>query len=180
MWWRKAGARAVAARGLLCLGLAAALLGGCGFRPLYAPPEPGAGDPALARVQVVQIPERLGQIMTIALRDGFNPAGPPVDPRYALYVTLATERIETAIRRDGTASRAGLNVYADYTLVDLEKGSVAMNGLARSLGAVDLVENEYANIVAEQDSRVRSVQELATEIQTRVALFLRRDATAAR
>ena len=43
-----------------------ALLGGCGFRPLYAPAEGGAAGPAsagLASVYVPVMPERSGQLL---------------------------------------------------------------------------------------------------------------------
>jgi LPS-assembly lipoprotein len=146
------------------VGLAVAfllLVAGCGFRPLHAPPPAGSTEPRRA--------------------GGFNPSGERVDARYILHVRLLTQRVESAIRRDGTATRALIDTRADYTLVDLRTGVPALSGVARSFGSHDLVENEYANIVADADFRARAVQELASEIQTRVAMFLQRDpATAAR
>jgi LPS-assembly lipoprotein len=158
--------------------VAAALLpAGCGFRPLYAPPETAATDPRLATIQVAQISERLGQLLTIALRDSFNPSGARVEPQYVLYVTLTTTRRDTAIRRDATASRAEIDLSAAYQLVELRKGATVMTGVARSFDSIDLVDNEYANIVASSDARNRGLRDLAAEIQTRCAGYLQRQAT---
>jgi LPS-assembly lipoprotein len=162
------------------LALAILVLGGCGFRPLYAPAEATTTDPRLASIQVAQIPDRIGQRLTIALRDSFNPGGAAVAPRYRLLVSLTTTRRELGIRRDATASRAEIIVTATYRLVDLEDGTAATVGVARSSSSVDLVLNEYANLVAEEDARTRAVEDIALEIQTRCALFFERPATAAR
>jgi LPS-assembly lipoprotein len=129
---------------------------------------------------VPQIPERAGQRLTIALRDAFNPSGVAVDPRYRLHVTLTTTRRDTAIRQDGTATRAEVAVTAGYRLVALENGRTALSGTARSSSSVDLVVNEYANVVAEEDARMRAVDEVAVELQTRCAMFMGRPAEAAK
>ena len=170
----KAGLRRVAPLAL------ALLLAGCGFHPLYSPPAMTTSDPRLAAIQVPQIPERTGQRLTIALRDAFNPNGATVDPRYRLHVTLASTRRDTAIRQDGTATRAEIAVTATYSLVGLEDGRTALSGTARSSSSVDLVENEYANVVAQDDARMRAIDELAVELQTRCAMFMGRPATAAK
>jgi LPS-assembly lipoprotein len=180
MWWRDAVALARLRPGAAALALAVLLLAGCGFRPLYAPAETATTDPRLASIQVAQIPDRIGQRLTIALRDSFNPGGAAIEPRYRLLVSLSTTRREVAIRRDGTASRAEIAVRAGYQLVDLDDGKVAMAGSARSSSSVDLVVNEYANLVAEEDARTRAVEDIALEIQTRCAMFFERPATAAR
>ena len=168
--------------GLTQAGFAAILLvlASCGFRPLYAPEEVATADPRLATVYVAQVPERLGQMLTIALRDGFNPGRARVDPRYSLHVTLVTQRRDTALRRDGTGTRAEIDVYANFQMLELESQKPVLSGRARSFGAIDLVEDEYANLVADMDTRQRAIQELALEIQTRVAGYLENTTTARR
>ena len=176
MWWpeRRAFARRAALASLVAL---TPPLAACGFHPLYAPPTASTTDPRLAAIQVAQIPERVGQRLTIALRDSFNPSGATVDPKYRLNVTLSTTRRDVAIRRDGTATRAEVAVNANYHLMDLGDGSIAMRGSARSVSSVDLVVNEYANLVAEEDARTRAAEDLALEIQTRCAAFFERPPT---
>src|SRR5690242_5563362 len=85
------------------------LLGGCGFTPLYGQADP-VFDEELSSVQVLPIPERLGQRLAIELRDSLNPSGVSVTPRHYLIVRLTVTRSESAIRRDATASRAQYTV----------------------------------------------------------------------
>jgi LPS-assembly lipoprotein len=180
MWWRDRAASARRLRRVAGVLALAVILAGCGFRPLYAPTALTTTDPRLAAIQVPQIPERIGQRLTIALRDGFNPGGVKVDPRYRLHVTLTATRRETAIRKDGTATRSEIGVYANYSLLDLGDGQVAFSGAAQSNSSVDLVLNEYANLVAEEDARTRAVDEIALELQTRCAMFMERPTAAAK
>jgi LPS-assembly lipoprotein len=156
------------------------LLAGCGFHPLYAPTAATTTDPRLAAIQVPQIPERIGQRLTIALRDAFNPSGAAVDPLYRLQVTLTTTRSETALRKDGTATRAEISVAASYRLFDIAAGRMATFGTAQSTSSVDLVVNEYANRVAEDDARTRAVEDLARELQARCAMYMDRRTASAR
>jgi LPS-assembly lipoprotein len=174
MSWRE-DRRGVGRRSLLA-GVPLILLAGCGFRPLYAPPEMGTTDPALATIQVVQIPDRLGQLLTIALRDGFNPSGSRVDPKYTLYVGLSSLRRDTALRIDSTATRAEIEVRASYQLIDLRNNTIVLNGTTRSNDSIDLVDNEYANVVADSDARRRALRDIAAEIQARCSGYLQTQA----
>jgi LPS-assembly lipoprotein len=174
MSWREKH-RAIGRRSLVAA-VPLILLAGCGFRPLYAPPEVGTTDPALATIQVVQIPDRLGQLLTIALRDGFNPSGERVDPQYTLHVGLSSIRRDTALRIDSTATRAQIDVRATYQLIDLRRNVVVLYGSARSNDSIDLVDNEYANVVADNDARRRALRDIAAQIQTRCGGYLRSQA----
>jgi LPS-assembly lipoprotein len=165
MWWGKAAL--LAAAGLM--------LAGCGFEPLYG--EHGrAFDPVLASVYVERIPEREGQLLAIALRDSFNPTGQRVEAKYRLSISLTTTRVENAIRLDATASRLQLQTSANWTLASTE--GVLHGGVSRAITSFDIVDNEYANLVAEQDARARLVREISEEIRLRVRTFLMRQGTA--
>lgn len=164
----------MARRALLLAALALApALAGCGFRPLYAE-RAAAMDPALAAVRVEPISDRIGQQLEITLRDGFNPTGVGTSAQYSLRVTLTTYRREIGIRTDGTASRVQFDVYANYTLTRLADAVVLLTATTRSTNGVDITNNEYATVVAEDSSRERAVREIGTEIQTRVAVALKR------
>lgn len=168
MWWGRPGI-------VLLLLLA---LSGCGFQPLYARADDPVLDLNLAAVAVNPIPERMGQKLAIALRDSFNPTGTRVEMRWTLGAVLTTQRREVGIRRDGTASRVQFDFYVRYTIVDLKGAALPYTATARSFTAVDIVENEYAMVVAEEDAQTRGARELSEEIRNRVALYLRRTAAA--
>jgi LPS-assembly lipoprotein len=146
-------------------------LSGCGFTPLYSRGTEAA-DERLATIRVSPIPDRLGQRLANDLRDTFNPLGRKVDATHALYVSLVTERREVAVRRDGTASRVEVVVNANYTLADLSTQRSVLTGIARSRDTFDLVDNEYANVIAGESAQSRTLRFISEEIRTRIALFL--------
>ena len=174
MWWADARSSAVVTfapsvmRRSVIVGVFA--LAGCGFEPLYGE-RAASFDPELAAVRVEPIPERVGQLLAISLRDGFNPTGQRVETKYTLLVTLASSRREIAIRRDATASRLQVELSAGWGLRD-PNGRTILNGSSRSVTSFDISDNEYANLVAEQDARARLVRDISEDIRLRVRAYL--------
>jgi LPS-assembly lipoprotein len=147
-------------------------LAGCGFHPLYAERGGGGGrsDPQLASVRIEPIPDRIGQLLAMSLRDGFNPDGAEMPQRYNLIVRVTTSRRDVGIRKDATATRTQFDVSASYTLTRLTDKKVILAATSRTTNGFDIVQNEYATVVAEQSSRDTAVRQISSEIQTRVAL----------
>jgi len=149
-------------------------LGACGFHPLYAPSSRAAYEPELAAIRVEAIPDRLGQILAISLRDSLKPNGERAVNRYALRIALTTSRQDVGIRSDGTASRAEIDTTATFTLTELGSNRILLTSSARTVSGFDILTDDYATIVAEKDAKERSMRDLSDEIHTRLALFLRR------
>lgn len=153
--------------------LAALLLAGCGFQPLYADRD---GDPgmakALASVRVQQAAERQGQELTTQLRDAFNPHALTVPAAYMLQVSLAQTVGDAAIRENGTASRNVTNLSANWTLKRLSDGKVVAQGHVHSITSHDVLANEYANVVSGLQDRDHAVLDVGTQIQYKVAAYL--------
>ncbi|MGF1591842.1 MAG: LPS assembly lipoprotein LptE [Kiloniellaceae bacterium] len=159
-------------------GMAAALplsgLSGCGFRPLY-----GNGDDHdvvadLASVRVDPLRDRVGQQMHNFLRDRLNPDGQPVSPEYRLRVDLRETRSELGVRRDETATRANLQVVADFSLLRYDGNASLLAGRSSSTTSYDILTNPFATTVSEDDARERALREVADDIRTRLALFFSR------
>jgi LPS-assembly lipoprotein len=148
-------------------------LGGCGFRPLYAEREETREDPAMATIKVLPIKDRIGQMLEMALRESFNPRGIAVDTRYTLSVVLSVSRFDLGIQRDATATRGRVDVYATIELKEARSGKGVYNSRAQSTSSFNILDDAYAAQVAEDDARARTVRDLADEIRTRMALFLR-------
>jgi LPS-assembly lipoprotein len=155
---------------LLLAGLA---LAGCGFHPLYGEREI-APSADLAAVDVRPIPNRIGQMLELRLRDTFNPSGASVPKLYALQVVLQESRGNFAIRKDGTASREIYDIYCTFTLYRAGDHQSLFAGQFRSNDSFDVAENEYSVVVAEQNAQSRAVRDIGDNIRERVALFLRR------
>ena len=170
-------------RNLFALG-GAALLGGCGFRPLYGPDGSRAGadvsgEPALVRemaaVRVTRIPERSGQLLRRNLQRQFDAMGPGTAARYELQASFTVRAEPVGLRRDGTPSRVRYLVSAPWTLTDGgTPPTVLARGLARTLDAYNLPDLQFFAAEASRDDMERRVvDELADRIVIGVAAALR-------
>ncbi|ACI99932.1 LPS assembly lipoprotein LptE [Rhodospirillum centenum] len=175
---RGTGSR-LAAAGLLVLALPA--LAACGFKPVYGARSASAvGSGAPASVQLNQVfidplPDRSGQVLRNKLIDRFYHEGRPSDPAYRLAIQLAAQEEDLGIRQDATATRARLRLVASYELIDNRTGQPVYRTFSRAIISYNLLEAQYATLVAQQDAYDRGLTQLADEIQTRLALFFARE-----
>jgi LPS-assembly lipoprotein len=162
-------------RVLIALATAVAqTLSGCGWAPLYSDIESGTASEELRAIKVDPISERIGQRLEIALRNSLNPSGEPTTPRYVLKTRLSVALGNLGIQSQGLGTLGQLDVFADYTLSDLQSGSQLLANRVHVANSFDLNPNQYSTIVAEDDAGVRSVAELDQEIVTRLTLFIQR------
>jgi LPS-assembly lipoprotein len=158
-------------------------LGGCGFRPLYAGRDRGELNVDLAAIKVTTIPNRIGQLMAISLRDGLNPTGTRVQQRYILNVQLSEYRVDVGYRSDGTTSRSQITMTATFSLLDVNTKikEPLLTGSTRAVSAFDVEVDDYATTVAQHSAEERSLTQLSDDIQLRLAIYVKehRDTTAA-
>ena len=163
----------MSSRRAFLLGSAAALLGGCGFQPLYGDKDYGAaGGQELATVKVNTIPDRSGQILHYFLLDRINPHGRPATVLYSLDIQLVEQKSNVGIIKDSTATLGQLGNTANYTLYDLKKKAAVQSGRSRSFTSFQIVQSQFATLAAEKDARERTLREIADDITTKVAVFL--------
>ncbi len=153
----------------LCLSLAA-----CGFRPLYGEKQTEGETSVtddLSEIIVYPIEDRTGQQMHNMLRDKINPAGQPDQPSYGLRVDLK-ERIKSlGIRRDATATRANLTMTATYSLTDLRTKKVLFKDKSFSTNSYDILDDQFATYVSENNARERALNALSDEMRRRLAVY---------
>ena len=151
-------------------------LGACGFEPLYARDEAsgtGAQD-QLAQVRIAPIPDRIGQELHNLLRDRLNPKGQPRKPDYNLQITLSEQTEELGIRKDETATRANLKVFANFVLFDARTNQTLLIGRSRSFNSYNILESQFATLFSEADARSRALREISDEIRNRLAVYFSR------
>jgi LPS-assembly lipoprotein len=151
-------------------------LAACGFHPLYAETRRAADEPTLAAIKVMPIADRMGQQLELSLREQLNPHDLSLETRYQLSITLAVSRADLGIQRDATATRGQVNVTAIIVLADAKTAKVLYRASAHSLSAFNVVNDAFAAQVAQDDSDLRTVRDLADEIRTRIAIFLQQHA----
>lgn len=162
---------------LLALGLSP--LAGCGgWVPLYADPVTAPADESLRAITVAPISERIGQKLAWALRESLNPTGIPTPPRYVLRTTLRTVRSDLGVQSFGLGTRGKLDVYATYTLLDTRTNATPLVATSHVAESFDILPNEYAAIVAEQDAGTRAIEELRRDVVSQLTIFMRHRAAA--
>ncbi len=155
---------------------AALALAGCGWEPLYADREAGPADADLRAISVAPIPERIGQRLELALRQTFNPGGLAMPARYILHTTLQTVRLDLGVQSQGLGTRGRLEVYGNFILNENAGGKQLLSGTSHVAESFDIVANEYASVVAEDDAQIRAVEELRRDIVDRLTAFMQRRA----
>ena len=164
---RRVAVTAVA--GVLAMGLAA-----CGFRPLYGPQSAAATQSELSNVKIDLIEDRIGQQLHNALLDRVNSSGQPQTPEYVLSIEIEETLQELGLRRDETATRANLNVSAAFVLRSaktLDGKNILLSGHSRSVNSFNIVDSDFATVIAERDARNRAVVIIADDIATRLAIY---------
>src|SRR4051812_6661827 len=150
-------------RRAFCTSVAAvsvAALTGCGWAPLYADRAAGPADTELAAVKVAPIPERVGQILALQLRQWLNPTGAEIPTRYLLRTLLQVSRSDLGVLPSGLGTRAQINMNANFTLIDIATGATLLTASSHAAESFDIVANYYSNVVADEDARVRAVEEI--------------------
>ena len=174
MW----GFESAAGRAALITALVA--LAACGFQPLYGTGPQQAAPDQLGSIVVAPIADRLGQITHNFLLDRLNPRGQPADPAYRLEVELYASKQNLAIKKDASATRALLNLSANFRLSEIGTGKAVYDGRSRATASYNIVESQYATIAAENNARKRASRIVAEDIAVRVSVCLSRKETCLR
>lgn len=155
---------------VLCLALTA-----CGFEPLYGDREQtAAAEDLLELVDVPPIADRVGQLVRIELTNRLTPTQPAPPALYTLPVLVTESRVSLAVRKDSSATRANLTINASFELYRISDGVRLTSGTIRSVNSYDVVDSDYATLVAESDARRRGAKDTADQIVDRLAIYLSR------
>jgi len=163
MWWLRGSVLVVAAF----------LIGACGFRPLYGTVGDQKISQDLQNVEVLRIPDRIGQELHNELLDLLNPRGRPANPVHQLEIRLTETKQELAVERTSFATRANLIVRAVFFLIDpadLERKPF-FRGDITSVASYDVITEKFATIMAERDARSRAVRAIAQDMRLQLAAF---------
>ena len=150
----------------------AALLTGCGLRPLYGGGAGGGVATALSAIEVAPIEGKAGWLVGNAVRDRLGQQGAA---RYRLDIRLDDQISGLGVRRDDSVTRERRVLRARYQLVDLTTGAgtVLLDTTAGADAGIDVVGSEYATIAAENTALERLATIVADKVVARVALYIR-------
>ncbi|MDT7952919.1 MAG: LPS assembly lipoprotein LptE [Acetobacteraceae bacterium] len=159
------------------LGGAAALLGGCGFRPLYG--RYGASGeairPELASIYVTVMAERQGQLLRQALQQRLAGSDDSVSKRYELSGALSIAAEAIGIQQDSSATRVRYTATSSWTLRKLDlANSVVTQGSARAVDGININNQQYFAADLETSTAFRRLaDEVAQQITLDLAIYFR-------
>ena len=156
----------------LCASLAAGLLGGCGYHPLYGSSAETAGVAAI--MSSVAIPEadtRVGQIVRNDLISGMKPGNGGAPERYTLALVPTLKSTDVIARPQPATTRQSVNLVVSYELTDRQSGSIVSKGKTFSQVSFDVIRQPFADKQAQDDATARAAHEVSSDIRTRLAAY---------
>ncbi len=144
-------------------------LGGCGFQPLYGKSFAAYGPEEFAAIKIRPIQDRIGQQLHNHLLSLLNPGGRPKKPRYVLTATVSESVASLGVRKSAFATRANLTLRINYRLSRIPGGGTVVAGKEAIIVSYNILDSDFATLMAEKNARARAVRELAQAIRTRLA-----------
>lgn len=153
---------------LLAFGLAS-----CGFEPVYAPG--GKLDERLSRIYVDDVDDRVGLATRNALLDAIGAPDRPARPTHRLTMTIVSDRERSGIQADETASRINVILTTTWQLKLLDdEGTVVGSGSETRAVPYNVVDDDYASLIAERDAEKLAGRLSGEAVRTRLLLLLRK------
>ena len=164
------------AAALIALSLVAPL-GACGFSPLYAEQDGFAVTDALSQLDVSAPDNELGREIKYSLLDVLSSTGnAPANAPYRVEIAPVLYSEDVAIERDADVTRKNLALLVPFRLVDTQTKKTLLRSTSRSRSSYNRVQSEYANIVAEKDTRERIAKAAANDIKLQLSIYFDRAA----
>jgi len=143
-------------------------LGGCGFQPLYGKSFDAYAPVEFAAIKVKPIRNRIGQQLHNHLLSLLNPGGRPKKLRYVLAATVFESISSLGVKKNTFATRANLTLRVNY----ISGGETVLSGNETIIVSYNILDSDFATLIAEKDARARAVRELALAIRTHLAAHL--------
>lgn len=150
------------------------LLAACGFTPMYGSMGRNA-DAGLDQVEISLIPDQSGVFLRNVLIDNFYQNGYPSSPRYELQIAPVVETIsDLDITVDSESTRRQIKMSSNMVLRDKETGQTVLDSGISAITSYNVLGSQFTTRISESDAREAALTDLARQIETRTALFLKK------
>lgn len=144
--------------------LAAALLAGCGFSPVYGP----GGAQVLRGAILADVPDTREEFAFVeAFETGL---GLPNAPRFALAYTITTSETGRAITGSNDITRFTVSGDLAYRVTAIGSDAVLSSGTVQSFTSYSAPGSTIATVSAQRDAGVRLMQILAERVISRLLI----------
>lgn len=159
---------------VICAGLAAFALSGCGFQPLYGGTTASGQKLAtvMAGIDIVPIPGRVGQKLRNELIFDTTGGGNAGQTRYRLEIAIKESVTDQLVQITGDATGQVYQLTATFKLVDSGNGKIIYQGQAISRAPYNRFQEIFANVRARYDAENRAARTVSESIRTQVAAHL--------
>jgi LPS-assembly lipoprotein len=154
--------------------LGLAVIGGCGWQPLYGPTASGAQLSEVMRtVDISTVPGRVGQRVRNELIFKTTGGGEAADKsKYRLDIAIKESLLNTLVDETGDPQSQIYQLYSQFKLVRLADNKVVLEGHTNGRAAFDKVDSVFADIRAKRDAEDRAARTVAEGIRNRIAAYL--------
>ncbi len=156
--------------------LAALVLAGCGFHPLYGGMNSGMAR-TLATIYVEPMPDKIGYELRNKMIDLLDGPGTAAGAAYRLTLRLTQTAQGVALQNNATITRYNDTLKVSYTLTDMA-GKVVTSGVETGLSAYNVLPSgpqaNYGTLAAQQDADRRAAEDIAERIRLDLNVFFSR------
>tara|TARA_B100000029_G_scaffold309003_1_gene301594 strand:+ start:262 stop:792 length:531 start_codon:yes stop_codon:yes gene_type:complete len=146
----------------------------CGFTPVYKQASQNHTQNYLNLIEVAPIAGKRGVQLRNRLEQKIYQTGYKQAPLYRLSVDLSSSTEAVLIQLDNTATRHNLKMDASFILSEISTGTQLYTAKAVSVGSYNVVDSEFAAIVAEDNAAERAAREISEEILVLLVVFFSR------
>jgi LPS-assembly lipoprotein len=151
-----------------------AVLGACGFQPLYGSRTHGNAPAEFAKIRVEPIKDRIGQMLHNHLLTALNQKGRPGNPSYIMRTQVKEGAAFLAVRKSAFATRANLTVTARFNLIGAADRKSLFSDESRITVSYNILDSDFATLAARKDARARAVREISEDIRARLGIYFTR------
>lgn len=154
----------------ILLMVAALVLAGCGYHPLYgsSATSPGvAGN--LAGISIPEASDRPGQLIRNELISSMQTG--KGEEKYLLNLTTTVQDNGVIQKKQPAVTRQAILITTSYELIDRSTGKVLTKGSTFSRVPYDVIRQPFADLQAQKDATERAAREVGIDIRTRLAAF---------
>ena len=150
--------------------VAALVLAGCGYRPMYgsSATSPGVAG-SLSSISIPEPTDRTGQLIRNELISSMQ-TGRGED-KYMLNLTTTLADNGVILDKQPSVGRQAILITTTYELIDRSTGKILTKGTTFARVPYDVVRQPFADMQAKKDATERAAREVGADIRTRLAAY---------
>ncbi|PZF77283.1 hypothetical protein DK847_08140 [Aestuariivirga litoralis] len=154
----------------ILLTVAALLLAGCGYRPMYgsSATNPGVAG-SLAAISIPEATDRPGQLIRNELISSMQSG--KGEEKYLLNLTTVVADNGVILKKQPAVTRQAILITTDFVLVDRASGKVLTKGRTFARVPYDVIRQPFADLQAQKDATERAARQVGADIRTRLGAY---------